>query len=62
MNDNIVRPKNKKQSEELQTALQQMKVVSDTAKEDVGLLASIHEIETENTKPISELYDVKGWK
>lgn len=38
MNDIIVKPKNKKQSEELQTILQQMKVkfyVSDSEKEDL---------------------------
>ncbi|MCB9310774.1 MAG: hypothetical protein H6567_12005 [Lewinellaceae bacterium] len=65
MNDIIVKPKNKKQSEELQTILQQMNVrfyVSDSEKEDLGLLAAIHEIETENTKPVSELYDAMGWK
>jgi len=65
MNNIIVRPKNKKQSEELQTMLQKMKVkfyVSDSVKEDQGLLAAIHEIEAENTKPVSELYDAMGWK
>lgn len=65
MNDIIVKPKNKKQSEELQTILETMKVkfyVSDSEKEDQGLLAAIHEIETENTKPVSELYEAMGWK
>ena len=65
MNDIIVKPKNKKQSEELQTILETMKVkfyVSDSEKEDQGLLAAIHKIETENTKPVSELYEAMGWK
>jgi sulfopyruvate decarboxylase TPP-binding subunit len=65
MNEIIVKPKSKKQSEQLQTILQKIKVkfyVSDTETEDQGLLAAIHEVEAENTKPVSELYDAMGWK
>jgi len=50
MNNIIVRPKNKKQSEELQTMLQQMKVkffISDSEKEDQGLMTSMLKIDDE---------------
>ncbi|MBK9257952.1 MAG: hypothetical protein IPM42_21055 [Saprospiraceae bacterium] len=65
MNDIIVKPKNKKQSEELQTILQQMKVkfyVSDTEKEDQGLMAAMLETDEEKSKPVTELYETMGWK
>ncbi len=65
MNDIIVKPKNKKQSEELQTILHQMNVkfyISHTEKEDQGLLAAMIEINDEKTKPINELYAAMGWK
>ena len=65
MNEIIVKPKNKKQSEELQALLQQMKIkyfISDTEKEDQGLMAAMLEIDIEKSKPIAELYDAMGWK
>jgi sulfopyruvate decarboxylase TPP-binding subunit len=65
MNDIIIRPKNKKQSEELQAVLQDMKVkffISDTEKEDQALLKAILDVKEETTKPIAELYNALGWK
>ncbi len=50
MHDIIVRPKNKKQSEELHTMLQQMKVkffISDSEEEDQVLLSAMLDIDDE---------------
>ncbi len=63
MNDIIIRPKNKKQSEELQAVLQDIKVkffVSDTEKVDQALLKAILDVKEETTKPIAELYNELG--
>ncbi len=65
MIDIIIRPKNKKQSEELQAVLQGMKVkffISDTEKEDQALLKAILDVKEETPKPITELYSALGWK
>lgn len=65
MNDIIVRPKNKKQSDELLKLLQQMKIkfdIFDAEREDQGLLGAMLETEEEKPKPIAELYDAMGWK
>lgn len=63
MNNIIVRPKNKKQSEELQTILQKMKVkffISDSEKEDQGLMTAMLKIDDENESILSKVSN-KYW-
>ena len=65
MNNIIVRPLNKKQSEELQILLKQMKIkfyISDEEREDQGLYVAMMNAADEEAKPIAELYEAMGWK
>lgn len=65
MNEIIVKPKNKKESIELQSFFKNHKINFDIINEDLeddALLAAMEEVKNLPAQPIEQLYKEMGWK